>query len=172
MRLEKKSIIDEVKSTLDAREFTLMVNYQGLSVEMLADLRAKLRDSGAGMLVTKNRFAELAARELEISGLEEILQGPTAIVSGDGDVTQIAKLLKNFGKDHKVFALKGGIMNRGSLSAEDVDILASIPPREVMLSRFVGTVAAPMSGLVGVMQQKLSTLVYVLKAVEDKKTNA
>ena len=63
-------------------------------------------------------------------------------------------------------------MNRGSLSAEDVDILASIPPREVMLSRFVGTVAAPMSGLVGVMQQKLSTLVYVLKAVEDKKTNA
>ena len=117
MRLEKKSIIDEVKSTLDAREFTLMVNYQGLSVEMLADLRAKLRDSGAGMLVTKNRFAELAARELEISGLEEILQGPTAIVSGDGDVTQIAKLLKNFGKGRKVFALKGGIMNRGSLSA-------------------------------------------------------
>jgi large subunit ribosomal protein L10 len=171
MRLEKKSIIDEVKSTLDAHEFTLMVNYQGLSVEMLADLRAKLRDSGAGMLVTKNRFAALAARELEIPGLEEILQGPTAIVSGDGDVTQIAKLLKNFGKDRKVFSLKGGIMNRGSLSAEDVDVLASIPPREVMLSRFVGTVAAPMSGLVGVMQQKLSTLVYVLKAVEDKKTN-
>ncbi|MBL7115771.1 MAG: 50S ribosomal protein L10 [Kiritimatiellae bacterium] len=172
MRLEKKAIIDEVKGIMDSHEFALMVDYQGLSVETLAELRGKLRDSGAEMLVTKNRFAAIAARELDISDLDKILQGPTAIVSGDGDVTQVAKLLKQFAKEHEVFALKGGTMDRGSLSAEDVDALASIPPREVMLSRFVGTVAAPMSGLVGVMQQKLSTLVYVLKAVEDKKTNA
>ena len=95
-----------------------------------------------------------------------------AVVTGR-DVTQAAKVLKKFtGENKDQPAVKGGVLGNAPLVKEDIDNLASLPGREVLIAQLVGTLAAPMSRLAGVMQQKVATLVYVLRAVEEKKKSA
>jgi large subunit ribosomal protein L10 len=172
MRLEKKSIVDEITAAVGDADYALMVDYVGMSVQAFAGLRSELRENDSSVMVAKNSFMARATKDLGLPNLDDILSGPTAVVTGCGDITQVAKILAKQAKAIETFSVKGGVMGGSRLTAADVGELASIPPREVMLARMVGTVAAPMSALVGVMQQKLSTLVYVLKAVEDKKNNA
>ena len=120
------------------------------------------------MQVVKNRFLRLMVREKGWPGLEPSLKGQSAIVTGT-DVVQAAKTLKQFNDANKMPLMKAGVMGDMILTPAQIDALAELPPREVLLGQVVGTVAAPLSRLVGVLKQKVSTIVYVLKAVEDKK---
>ncbi len=166
MRPEKQSIISEIHGLLEQAGFVFLVDYSGLDVGQLADLRERLRAFDSRVTIAKNTFVRHAGGE-DMAGL---LQGPTALVTGTGDVSMAAKALATFIKEHDDKpAMKGGRFEGEVLSAADVVAIASIPPREQLLSMVVGTIAAPMSQLVGVMQQKLSSLLYVLKAVEEKK---
>jgi len=101
--------------------------------------------------------------------LAPLLRGQSAVVTGQ-DVVQTARLLKQFGSSNKVPAIKGGVMDGQLLSSAEVGALADLPPREALLSMVVGTIAAPMSRLVGVMHQKLASLIYVLRAAEEKQS--
>jgi large subunit ribosomal protein L10 len=101
---------------------------------------------------------------------EDLLKGPTAVVFGADDVAETAKALKAFAAaNDKMPVVKGGWMDGRALNAADVEILATLPSKKVMQGMLVGTIAAPMSNLVGVMSQKLASLVYVLNAVKEKK---
>ena len=113
-----------------------------------------------------------AAASLGWEDLSALLTGPTAVVTGKGDPSELAKALVAFVKAHEKAAVKGGCLDGRVLQAADVDALSTLPSREVMLSMLVGTVAAPMTQLVGVFNQKLLSLLYVLKAVEAKKSQA
>ncbi|MDP6631605.1 MAG: 50S ribosomal protein L10 [Kiritimatiellia bacterium] len=169
MRPEKESIIAEVKGLLESTGFVFLVDYRGLTVEQLAELRGKLREFDSSMTVVKNSMLNHAAQAVGGPDMSGLLEGPTAVVCGTGDASAAAKALTAFIKNAKLPVLKGGQLGQQLLSVDDVEAIAMIPSREVLYGQIAGTIAAPMTQLVGVMNQKVSSLLYVLKAVEDKK---
>ena len=154
---------------LEESGFVFLVDYHGLNVDQLTELRGLLRNQRAGLTVTKNSLTLRAASELGWPELSDVALA-TALVYGGGDPSAVAKLLRTFRKSSKLSAPKAGWFEGAALSGSEIEELADIPPREVLLGIFVRTVAAPMSGLVGVLQQKVASLVYVLKAIEEKKS--
>ncbi len=172
MRPEKHTMVEEIRQKVDGKVFVILADFNGLNVQKTADLRDRLRGADAEYTVVKNRLMNRVVQESELTGLEDALKGPTAIVSGNGDVVETAKILKAFIKENKKPIIKLGTFSGAILSAEDVEKLASMPPREELLGRLVGTIAAPMTQLVGVMNQKVCSLLYVLQAVKDKKEQA
>ena len=170
IRAEKLAIAGAVRDALENSLFLLMVDYSGLSVQQMQDLRGELRQVESTLMVTKNAFLGRAADSLGWDGIRAGLQGATAMITGTGEVTPVAKRVTDFAKQNQRPSIKGGWLGQQLLSAGDVKDMAMIPPREIMLSLTVGTIAAPMTQFVGVLNQKLLTLLYVLKAVEEKKS--
>lgn len=171
MRLEKKSIFDEISARVNGSPFVIVAEYRGLKVEQFSDLRRQLHKVGGRMQVVKNRLLRLITRGKGWTALEPSLKGQSAIVTGT-DVVQTAKILKRFAAANGIPAVKAGVMGDMILTSAQIDALADLPAREVLLGQVVGTIAAPLSKLVGVLKQKVSTIVYVLKAIEDKKNAA
>jgi len=171
MRPEKKSIYDEISARVGDSEYLLVAEYQGLKVEQISDLRRQLRKEGSRMQVVKNRLVRLIAREKGWEKIEPSLKGQLAIVTGK-NIVQAAKTLKKFNGASGMPQVKAGYMGNVYLSAAQIDVLAELPPREVLLGQVVGTIAAPLTRLVGVLQQKVLSIVYVLKAIENKKNEA
>lgn len=171
-RPEKKAITGELKSVIENAVFVILTDYRGMKVSHAAELRQELHPLDAEFHVVKNRFFEKAVEGTESEGLKKGLSGATAMISGGGDVVTVAKILKKFNKEKDLPAVKLGTLRGVILSAEDVETLATLPSREELQAKVVGTLAAPMSQTVGVLNQKLSSLLYVLQAVQEKKQAA
>ncbi len=169
MRPEKESVVQEIRENLDRSSFTILVNCRGLNVSQLEDLRSRLNRSRNRLEFFKNTFLKVALRDAGLEGLSEHCSGPTAMVMGDGDMAQVCRVVRDYRKDNDLPEFKGGSMDSTVLNAEDVMQIANLPPRETLLGQVVGTLAAPMTQLVGALQQKVLSLLYVLKAVEEKK---
>jgi large subunit ribosomal protein L10 len=169
MRPEKKAIFEEVQGRLGKAGFVFLVNYRGLKSDQMTDLRSLFRHAGAKVQVVKNTILQRVASDLGCGDISGIMEGPTAVITGDGDVTEAAKLLDGYIRDNNLPVVRGGLIGKKIISSDDIGSMARIPPRIILLGRFVGTVAAPMTRLVGVMNQKVLTLLYVLKAIEKKK---
>lgn len=172
MRPEKAAIINEVTQRLTNAEFAFIFNYGALTVSELTELRQKLGPLGARVLVAKNTILTKVTTDLGWEDLSSILKGQTAVITGTGDAAAVAKALVEFVKSHDKAAIKGACLDSKALLADDVKALAELPSLDVMRGILLGTLAAPMSGLVGVFSQKLCSLLYVLKAVENKKSQA
>ena len=173
MRPEKQAIVREIQQQLAAAKFAILTDFTRMDTAKTMALRRKLRETAARFQVVPNRIFRVVAKELNLAGLEAGLVGPTAIVYGAGDVAATAKVLREFVKaNDKIPVVKLGHMEGTVLTPADVEALAAMPPKKVMQGLLVGTIAAPMSNLVGVMSQKLASLVYVLKAAADKKNAA
>jgi len=168
MRPEKQSILGELTSQVNDSTFVFVAEYRGMKVEQFSDLRRKLGKTGARMQVVKNRFLRLITKDKGWQDLDVSLKGQSAIVTGS-DPVQAAKAIKQFSTTCGMPVVKAGVMGNVILTSSQIDALADLPPREVLLAQLVGTVAAPLTRLVGVLKQKVSSIVYVLKAVEDKK---
>ncbi len=169
MRPEKESVVQEIRERIDESGFTILVNCRGLSVSQLEDLRSRLDRSRNRLEFFRNTFIKVALRDTGLEGLSEYCSGPTSMVMGEGDMAEVARLLRDYRKENDLPEFKGGSMDQTVLNADDIAQIASLPVREVLLGQAVGTIAAPMTQLVGVLQQKLLTLLYVLKAVQEKK---
>lgn len=172
MRPEKESIIREIRETVDGSAYVLLADYSGMKVSHFTALRGKLAEAAARVMVVKNTYLGVVLGADLRDRLSAVLAGKTAMVTGAGDVTAVAKALTAFVKENKVLVLKGGCLNTQVLTAGDVDAMASMPPRDVLLGQLVGTVQAPMTQLVGVMNAKVSSLLYVLTAIKEKKNAA
>ena len=173
MRPEKQAIAREIKEQLAGATFAILTDFTGMDTAKTAALRRKLRETGARFQVVPNRLFRAVAQEAGYAGLDAALKGPTALVFGAGDVAATAKSLREFIKaNDKIPVVKLGHLDGAVLTAADVEALATLPSKKVMQGMLVGTIAAPMSNLVGVLSQKLATVVYVLKAAADKKSAA
>lgn len=172
IRPEKAAIEREIASRIENAEFVLLVDHIGLTVEQVTDFRRKLRETQAYFHVTPNAMLSRATGALSWDSMPEALTGPTAMVFGAGQITDVSKALRDFARESKRAAVKGGWLNGKALSAADVVALADIPSREILYAMLAGTLAAPMSQLAGVFRQKASSLLYVLKAVEKKKAES
>lgn len=166
MRPEKASIVEDIASRLNASPFVFVADYTGLKVAQFAELRTRLYGVGAQCYVVKNTFLRRAVAD---AGLPEItgLGGQTAIVTGHKDVAAAAKILKNFTAEFKKPTVKTGIVDKLVISAEQIQQIADLPSREVLLSTLLGLLNQPATMLVRVLNEPASSLARVLKAKLD-----
>ena len=144
----------------------ILADYTGMSMLETTEFKKQLRGADAQVKVVKNRMLKRICEDLGR------VTGPTAMVFGDGDVVEVAKILKKFSTETKKPVLKGGVLEGAVLSAEDVVALANLLGKKELQAKLVGTLAAPMTQVVGVMNQKVCSLLYVLNAVREKKEQA
>jgi large subunit ribosomal protein L10 len=169
-REQKAQVIEEVAGAIQNSEAVFAVDYRGISVPQAAELRTALRAADSTFTVVKNTLAERAADQVGADGLKELLQGPTAMTFVRGDAAAAAKALRDFrrGTQNTLLEFKGGWMNGQALSPDDVDAIAQLPSREVLIGRLVGTVAAPLSGLVTALNNLPAGLARQLQQIVDQ----
>ena len=169
MRPEKQSIISEIRSQLESSSFVIFTDYTKVKVAQAGELRKRLSKVEAQFHVVKNSYFTKASAGLSWGASGVAMVGPTAIVVGKGDGVEAAKIVKGFGVEAKALTIRRGVFEGRLLSREDIDALVKLPGRPVLYAMVLGTMAAPMTQLVGVMVQKVSSLLYVLKAAQEKK---
>jgi large subunit ribosomal protein L10 len=164
----KVAVVDEVRDKLRDASAAILTEYRGLTVGDLSTLRRSLRDAGGEYRIYKNTLVRFAARDLGLDSLEELLVGPTAIAFVEGDAVSVAKALRDYARTNPHLVVKGGVLGTAVLTASDAAALADIPPREVLLARFAGLLAAPMQQFAGLLQALPRNLAYGLKALIEK----
>lgn len=167
-RPEKVAVVDEVREKLSAADAAVLTEYRGLNVTDTATLRNALRDAGGEYKIYKNTLVRLAARDLGLD-IEDLLVGPTALafVQG-GDPVLVAKALRDFAKTNPALVIKGGVLGTKTLSEADIKALADVEPREVLLAKFAGLLAAPLQQLAGLLQALPRDFAYGLQALIDQ----
>ncbi len=169
IRPEKVAMIAELKETMKNAKGAVLTDYRGIKVAQDTKLRRKMREAGVEYLVIKNNMASIAAKEAGIEGLDNYLKGPLAMVSSAKDPVAPAKLISEFIKENRIMEIKGGLVEGKVIDAEAVKALASLPPREVLIARLLGSMQSPITGLVNVLQGNIRNLVYTLEAVRQQK---
>ena len=165
----KTSVVEGVKEKMQAAQSMVLIDYRGLTVAELTDLRNRCRKEGVEYAVIKNTMIRKAAEELGIEGLEPMLHGPTAVAFGMTDAVAPAKILVNFIKDVKKTEIKCGVMEGKVLDVKGVEALAELPPKEVLIAKMMGSLNAPITNFVGVLSATLRSLVYAIEAVRKQK---
>jgi large subunit ribosomal protein L10 len=171
IRPEKQAMYNEVQESASGALYMLLADYNGMTMPETDEFKKLLRKADARVKVVKNSTFSRISSEMGCKGFENLC-GPTAMIFGAGDVVEVAKILKKFSGDKKKPTVKGGVLEGAVLSSNDVVALASLPGKKEMQAKLVGTVAAPMTHLVGVMNQKICSLLYVLNAAVAKKEQA
>ncbi len=168
-RPEKVQAVADIKERIEGAQAVFLAEYAGLSVKEQQALRRELRANGAEFKVVKMTLARLAAGELKIESLDELLLGPTGLAFADGDPVGAAKVLKDFAKTHDVFVIKGGLLGLEFLSPERIAELADIEPREVLLARIAGAMKAPMANFAALLAALPSNTASVLGQLLEQK---
>jgi large subunit ribosomal protein L10 len=166
MRPEKANIVSDLAEKLNRSPFVLVTDYQRMKVDQFGDLRNRLAPAGAEVRVVKNSFLKRAMSDSGLPDVADKLSGQTAIVMGDKDVAPVAKILKVFAAEFKVAALKIGVIDKSVLSAEEIEALADLPSREVLLAQLLGLLLAPATRLVRVLNEPAAAFARLLKAKE------
>jgi large subunit ribosomal protein L10 len=164
--------VAEIKDRFARASAVILADYRGLTVKEMQALRTALRETDAELRVYKNTLAQIAMRELALPDLGELLDGPTAFLFSYTDPVAPAKALVDFAKDHKVLELKGGFVDSAVTSAEGVRALASLPSREVLITKLLGTMVNPLVGFARVLNGPVEAFARTVQAVADQKAAA
>ena len=168
-RAEKVAVVDEVRERLGAASASVVTEYRGLSVGELARLRQALAAAGGDYKIFKNTLVRLAIADGEHRQLEPLLTGPTGIAFVHGEVSAVAKALRDFSRANAHLVVKGGLLEGNLLSSNELASLADLPSREVLLARLAGAIAAPMRQLGALMEALPRNLAYGLSALVDSR---
>ena len=170
-KAEKVAIVAEVREKFQSSEAVVLTEYRGLNVTDLAVLRNAMRDAGGEYKVYKNSLVRFAAKELDLE-IEELLVGPTAIAftgtrpdGKDGDPVSVAKALANFSKANENLVIKGGMLDGKLLTTDEIVALSKIAPREELLAKLAGGMAAPMQQMAGLLKAVPQKFAYALSAL-------
>jgi large subunit ribosomal protein L10 len=154
----KKQIVAEIAEKFRASKTTVIVDYRGLNVAEITELRKRLREAGVEFKVYKNTLTRRALAEVGLEGLNDVFTGPNAIAFSNEDVVAPAKILSEFAKDHEALEIKAGVIEGNIATLEEINALAKLPSREGLLSM-----------LLSVLQAPIRNFALVAKAVADKK---
>jgi large subunit ribosomal protein L10 len=168
-RPEKVAQVNQIRAWIRETKAQILVDYRGLSVREITDLRKQLRQAGAELRVVKNTLYRIAREGNIPDTLEPHLHGMTAIAFVKGDEAAAAKSLTDYIKQARKVEVKALLLGEKVYPAEMVDTLAKLPPREVMLAQFLGALQSPITGLVGTLSEIIGQFVRTLQAVADKK---
>lgn len=154
-RPEIVAIYKEVSEFLAGKDFSFLLNFGGLTVAQIVDLRRQLAAKGAGMMVIKNTFIAKVAADQGIAFPEGILTGPTAVITGTGDIADTAKTVVDFVKKNDKASVKAGLMEKNVISAAEVTTLSELISLAAQQARLLGTLQAPASQMARVLQAKV-----------------
>src|SRR5580692_363057 len=171
-RAEKVAVVNEVKDRLQASDGAVLTEYRGLTVAELAQLRRELAAAGGDYKIYKNTLVRLAVADGPQAPIRDLLTGPTAIAFVQGDVSAVAKALRDFARNNPSLIVKGGMVGSGVLSASDINVLADLPSRDTLLAQFAGALAAPLQQLAGLVQALPRNLAYGLSALVEQRQAA
>ena len=149
----KKPIVDEISELLKDAKSAVLVDYRGLTVEQDTALRKQLREAGVVYKVYKNTMINFAVKGTEFEELSKYLEGPTAIAVSNEDATAPARVLYNFAKDAEALELKAGVVEGTYYDADGIKLIATIPSREELLSKFLGSIQSPITNFARVIKQ-------------------
>jgi len=166
MPTEKKvQIVESLQETFSRCSIGILTDYRGLKTSELTDIRRRLREQGIEYRVVKNSLAQFAARKVGMDELAASFEGPVAIVFGYGEILDAARALAGYIRTTKsALSIKGGFLEDRLLSASDVDTLANLPSREVLISQVMAGIQSPIAGLVNVLSAPIRGVMGVLQA--------
>lgn len=170
-REEKQAEMQAVAESFENSASIVIIDYLGLNVAEVTELRKNLRENGVQMKVVKNSILRRAADQVGLEGLDEVFAGPTAICISEDDVVAPAKVLVDAAEDFEALEIKGGIIEGKVSSIEEIQTVAKLPSREGLLSMLLSVLEAPMRNTASVLSQAnpARKMAYALKAVSDQK---
>lgn len=171
-RTEKAAVVAEVREKLAASHSVIISEYRGLTVGALAKLRRTLRPLGAEYKVYKNTLVKIAARDGAMAPVDSMLTGPVAIAFVNGEVSAVAKAMREFAKENTALKVTGGVVDGKAVDAKGMKALAELPSRDVMLSKLAGLLKAPMSNTAYMLSALPRKAAYGLKALVEQKEAA
>ncbi len=165
----KVAVVDEVRTRIGDASASIVSEYRGLTVAELKELRITLAAVGGDYRIFKNTLVRRAIDGGEYQPLSEYLSGPSALTFVQGDVSAVAKALKDFARSNPLLVIKGGLADGSLLSSSDLSALADLPPRDVLLARLAGALAAPMQQMAGLLQALPRSFAYGLSALIEQR---
>ena len=173
-RAAKVAVVDEVRERFSDSDSLVLTEYRNLDVPAMASLREALREVGGDYKIYKNTLVRFAIENLDLE-IDDLLSGPTAIAfvgkkpdGSSGDPVSVAKALKDFAKKNDALVIKGGILENRRLTVEEINQLAEIAPRDVLLSQLAGLLVAPMQQFAGLLNALPQKFAYALQALVEK----
>jgi large subunit ribosomal protein L10 len=163
---DKEQVVAELTERLKTAETVLVADYRGLTMPQIDTLRTRMFETGARFSVVKNTLTRRAAEAAGNEALLALLQGPSAIafIEADGDMVAAAKALADSARDTRILAIRGGVLSGRTVSAEEVESLASLPPIDVLRGQVLGAIIAPLSALAGLVNAPLQNLYGLIDA--------
>jgi len=169
LKAKKTELLNRVKENLQNVDSVFLINFKGLTVEKDTELRRKVRESGSSYEVIKNTILKLAFEGSEFSSLDDHLQGNTALAYNKEDIVAIAKLISEFGKENDAFEFKAGVVQGRLIDMNDLATLASLPSKEVLISKLMYMLNFPIQGLATVLNGTLRNIAVVLDQIAKQK---
>ena len=169
---QNKEMLEAIKADLDGVSAVWVVDYRGLTVKEIQNLRHSIREAGANMKVYKNTIMHLALKETDSPDMDAVLAGPSAFVFTGEDPVASAKVLRDFAKENESLEIKGGMMDGAFLDVAQVQAVASLPSREELIAKLLGTISNPLVKTVRVLNGPMEAFARVLGAIESQKEAA
>ena len=167
----KEAFVSAMSQKLAESQVVFLTDYRGLTAEQMNQMRLGFRNAGVEYRVVKNNLLKLAAEGTDLSPIIEDLVGPTGLVIAESDPVEASKVIVDFSKDHPVFEYKTGLLRGNRITFDQIEAMAKLPARDVLVGKLLGTMNAVPSGLVNVMAGVTRKFMYALAAVRDAKEN-
>src|SRR5580658_5331697 len=165
----KVAVVEDITTRMGAATASIVSEYRGLTVAELAELRTALAAVGGDYKIFKNTLVRRAIDGGDYQPLAEYLSGPSALTFVDGDISAVAKALRDFARTNPLLVIKGGLADGSLLSTADLAALADLPSRDVLLARIAGALAAPMQQMAGLLQALPRNLAYGISALIEQR---
>lgn len=165
----KQEVVKEVADKFEKAQSVIVIDYRGLTVEEVSKLRTDCRNAGVEYKVIKNNILKRAADSLNYQDMDDLFKGPTAVAFGFEDAVAPAKILSKFLKDTKKTEIKGGLLEGEVLDANGVERLATLPSKEELIAKMLGSMNAPITNFVGTLAAIPASFVRVLNAIRESK---
>jgi large subunit ribosomal protein L10 len=167
-REDKHRVVEELHAAWSESTAGVVTHYRGLTVAEMGELRRSLHQADVSIQVVKNTLARRAAEGTDFKAAEELFTGPVAIAYGK-DPVGMAKAIADFAKAHEALEIQGGVLDGKPIDAAGIKALASLPSREVLLAKMLGSMQSPISGFVRTLNEIPASFVRVLAAIRDQK---
>jgi len=164
----KKQVVQELSESIKSAKSIVFADYRGLTVEQDTELRSALRKAGVEYKVVKNTLTKLAANENGLNDLEPHFNGPTSMAFSDQDVIAPAKVMVEYAKKYEKLELKAGVIEGNIFDVKGIEAIASLPSKEELLAKAMGSLMSPITGLVNVLNGNIRGLVIALNAIAEK----
>lgn len=170
---QKNAFVDELQGKLENARAFYLTDFSGLNVKQITEFRSRLRKQGVAYVVVKNTLAQRAVTALDLPDIAGFFTGPTGLVIGEQDAVAAAKVITDFAKEYDNRpAVKGGVVERKNVTADEVKRLADLPPKEVLMAQLAGGLQAPMARLAGGMNNLVAQFARAVDALRQQREGA